>query len=198
LGNVLVFYRGNRGPESGNGFGPWQATRFAPPNKDLLVYLVAFRGNGYLQAQAYSRPYRAFELVLSSWRSNSAGMINFQNPTAVTNSGSLLEVLVTAAVKNAAAKTRVGLNLTATKFITNLMDELGVSARATKVFDGDKTLSAIRILPMLLFTKACHLNQFAGMNDILGVAERQQDRDQFDLRQDLTMKAGQICCCCSK
>ena len=120
--------------------------------------------------------------MLPSWRSNSAGLINFHNPTAVTNSGCLLEVLLTAAVKNAAAKAVGNIYCTGVDFILQLMDELGLLDRGhSQSFKRDSALSGIRVPQMLLLTQEKNGHQFASMKDILGVAERQRDSDEFDL-----------------
>jgi hypothetical protein len=47
--------------------------------------------------------YRACCLVLYLRNCNAAGWVNFQNPQAITNYGSLLEVLLALAIPNTAA-----------------------------------------------------------------------------------------------
>jgi hypothetical protein len=179
-GTTLAFYRGKRRDMS-IGYSNWQATRFAPPNKDLLLYLMALRQGGYFAAS--KEIIATHELVLPCWNGNSAGLMNFQDPRAVTNSGCLLEVLVTAAVKNAAANSIGGGTMcTVPEFILNLMSELGTLKIPTVAdFNSDEVLRSIRIPTFLLLTKQSHGSEFTSMSGILGVAERQTNRDEFDL-----------------
>jgi hypothetical protein len=185
LGTGLVFYRGICGPSDGNGFGSWQATRFAPPQKDLLLYLMAVWKEGCFEAKSASGKIRTYELVAPFWRSNSAGLIHFPNPNAVNNSGcpyGLLEVLVTAAVKNAAARdTGSCLHSDAAQFISKFMCELGLPPSTHPAFNRDRVLCQIRVPRMLLLTQASQCEQFLSMKGVLGVVERQRNSDEFDL-----------------
>ena len=79
----------------------WQKTVFPRPNFDCLLYLAAARPKGYFSTNFVE--YRSYDVVKALWSSNSAGLVNFQNPCAVINTGSLMEVLVAVAIPNAAA-----------------------------------------------------------------------------------------------
>lgn len=184
LGNNLMFYRGKRHDLQVDGYNFWQATRFAPADKDLLLYLISYRENGYLQALYPPETFRAYEVVLPFWRSNSAGSVNFQNPNAVTSSGALLEVLLSVAVKNAGARALSddGLRCKGPNFIRNLMLELGVpEPTSISILTTDRTISKVQLPKMLFLTQTDQFKKIGFMANILGMVERQKNSDEFDL-----------------
>ena len=185
-GNSLLFFRGRSKPEDGVGFASWQTTSFATPQNDLLLYLMACRKQGYLTTFRPAASFRTYEVLLSCWRSNSAGLINFQNPSAVGNSGSLLEVLLAAGVKNAAArKAEGGIDCSAVKFLAGLMSELGLGSvsETPDEIEEDATLNEIHVPRIIVPAQESQCQQFAahGLGSILGIAEGKQNKDDFDL-----------------
>jgi hypothetical protein len=164
-------------------FYAWQTTRFSPPHADILLYLMACRGQGYLTVVvADESAFRAYEVVSPSWRSNAAGLVNFQNPRAVVNSGSLLEVLTSAAVSNAAGRARIEHDFLS--FIAEFGEELGLKFFRTKQFTDDPILTKL-VVPKFIFpgthlllSKSRYLRNLGG---VLGTAERQANNEGFDL-----------------
>ena len=183
-GNSLLFFRGRRKPADKVGFASWQTTSFAPPQKDVLLYLMACRKDGYLTTSRPPESFGTHEVLLSCWRRNSAGLVNFQNPRAISNSGSLLEVLLAAGVKNAAARSaECRIDCNAVEFLAKLISELGLRAVSSMPISmkQDATLMEIRVPRIIVPAQESQCQQFAELGGILGIAERKQNKDEFDL-----------------
>ena len=167
------------------GVGCWQTTRFSPPNVDPLLYLMACRKDGYLTAQVKEHStavFRACEVVLPLWKSDSAGFVSFQNPNAARSSGCLLEVLLAVSVSNAAAKIPAkAVNSTLVNFIQNLTMELGVAncegMQVTFDLSSDNDLKSI-LIPKFIFPGGTNNQQ---LKSLLGCIKRQRNIDEFDL-----------------
>jgi len=137
LGNSLLFVAGpfktrlHFSAIQSNGTTLWQRTVFPLPESDCLLYLGAARANGYFSTRVAN--YRAFEVVKAMWRSHSAGMLNYQSPSAIVNTGSSMEVLVAAAVPNAAAAANSIFVRRFPSFIIKLCQELGTPAHKLEI-----------------------------------------------------------------
>ncbi len=135
-----------------------------------------------MSALSYPCIFRAHELVLTSWRSNAVGLVNFQNPRAVVNTRSLMEVLMSAAVSNAAGRGERAHGFVS--FIGAFGEELGIPYIPTAKFADDPIISNI-VVPKFIFPGPNHLlskNRYLGSLDgILGTAERQVDDEGIDL-----------------
>ena len=183
-GNNLLFFRGRRKPADGVGFASWQTTSFAPPQKDLLLYLMACRKDGYLTTNLPPESFCTHQVLLSCWRSNSVGLFNFHNQHATSNSGSLLEILLAAGLKNAAARSaerRIDCN--GVEFLAKLIPELGLRAVSSMPIrmKQDKTLMEIRVPRIIVPAQESQCQNFAEFGGILGIAERTQNTHEFDL-----------------
>ena len=152
---------------------------------DILLYLMACRERGYFTLAVGSAPFnfRAYQLVLPSWTGYVAGLVNFQNPRAVVNTGSLLEVLMKAAVSSAAGTASVSVPRGFEFFIVEFGAELGVETR-WQYFASDQILSKITI-PKFIFPGKYHLlskNEYLkGLDGILGTVERRHNSEGFSL-----------------
>ena len=172
----------------------WQTSCFPPPHTDILIYLMACRVGGYYcsYVQGSFVSYRTHQVLLPVWRSNSAGLVNFQNPSAIANSNSFLEILVAAAVPNAAAKAnQVSYahrgKCTGVGFFQELAQELGININRLSNFADfmfDNTLSSICV-PEYIFPgkERMLLNaiQSPSLRVLLGVVERQAASEKCDL-----------------
>jgi len=188
VGRSLFFFRGlpseHDAASEAAAFYSWQTTCFSPPHADVLLYLMACRSQGYFTvtvASAYC-VFRAHELVLSSWKSNAAGLLNFQNPKII-NSGSLLEVLMSAAVSNAAGRASATHGFV--PFLREFGAELGIPlTRVGSIFANDQILSEIQV-PKFIFPGQNRLlskNRYlVSLKGVLGTAERQENDNGFDL-----------------
>ena len=180
-GNSLHFFRGTSDASNQKGLPSWQLSSFASPQKDILLYLMACRKEGYLTVSLPPESFYTYEVLLSCWRSNSTGLVNFQNPSAVSNSG-LLEMLLVAAVKNAAAKSSEGnTDCSAVEFLALLLREMGLpdfSSLPTQIAR-DTTLIEIRVPRIIVPTQESQLTDFPKLGGILGIAERKQNKDEF-------------------
>ena len=162
----------------------WQTTVFAPVNKDILLYLGVCRAHGFFNCDAPNlSPFRTFEVVSACWKSNAAGSVNFQNPDAENNPGTKLEVMVTAAICNAAAS--LGKASRFANFLVQLAAELGVQLEDS---DAESLLSdsALRFLvPRYLFPGE---NESCDIGSLVGYVKRKKNKDQFDIKMTLPDK----------
>ncbi len=163
----------------------WQTTRFSPAHVDILLYLMACRSQGYfLVAMAVPAiSFCAHQLLLSTWSSKAAGLVNFQNPRAVINSGSFLEVLMSIAISNAAGRASGTHGFDS--FMREFGKELGlIEIIQTKKIARDKILSKLSI-PKFIFPGQNQLlsndRHLGRLNGLLGTAERQANVEGFDL-----------------
>jgi hypothetical protein len=190
LGSSLVFAPGPP-KRSFEGLYSWQRTCFPPPHIDILLYLASCRPGGFFTTMVGRLSFRAHQLIPKLWNGNIAGSINCQNPKAVINTGSLLEVLVAAAVPNAAARAserRIYPEFcSAADFLVELTAELGLTDSRLQVnqdFLRDRFLSSLRI-PKFIFPGNSDL-LFQGkyrecFEGNVGILERQQYADRSDL-----------------
>ena len=159
----------------------WQTTVFAPVNRDILLYLGVCRAQGFFNCDAPNvSPFRTCEVVSACWKSNAAGSVNFQNPDAENNPGTKLEVMVTAAICNAAAS--LGKASSFANFLVQLGSELGVQIKdsATESLLGD---SALRFLvPRYLFPGE---NESCDFGSLVGYVKRMKNKDQFNIKMTL-------------
>ncbi len=185
LGNSLIFVAGPFQQQllssviPPNGTTLWQRTVFRPPESDCLLYLAAARRNGYFSTELVN--YRAFEVVKAMWRSHSAGMVNYQNPSAILNTGTLMEVLVAAAVPNAAAAAENSVILRRfPSYICKLCKELGTPAHNLEIHmdsPGYPKLKAISIPRIILPCQTI----LPILTQTVGCLSRQPNKYRFDL-----------------
>jgi hypothetical protein len=160
------------------GYKNWQRTIFSPPKVDILLYLAACREGGYFTVfiNSMTIAHKACDVLLDVWNRNAAGWINSQNPTAVTNNGNMLEVLLAIAIPNAAALASTTTRYsTLSQFLIHFADQLGVVVQSTLELGGLD--SSVRI-PRFVFPGKDMSDFF---NKYVGSLERRPDADKFDL-----------------
>ncbi len=124
----------------------------------------------------------AHEIVLNLWSKNSVGAINFQNPRAIVNSGSLLEVLLATAAMNAAASFPTHC-ATLPDFLVGLARQLGVRLTDAALitlrqsFSGDEGLRRVTV-PRCLFPG---IDLPAKFPETVGLVQRVPNHDRYDL-----------------
>jgi hypothetical protein len=162
----------------------WQRTIFAPVELDPLLYIGSCRISGILSATlmvelsetVYGSPITVHRLLPSLWRRSSAGLINYQNQNAMTNTGSCLEVATAMSICNAASKCMRQKNSVA-GFLEKFMEELGVSDFSESIFKEIKPLNRL-IVPRMLFPCA-KIPDF--LAEYAGCVLRVPNQDQFDV-----------------
>ncbi len=164
----------------------WQATIFPKVNSDILVYLASCRQGGYFSVlnakDSIEYQFNACEVMKRLWCSNSAGMVSFQNPSAIINSGSFLEVLLAAAVFNAAT-TFPGSSGSLPKFFIAFLKQLGIvvtdycADTISKSFCDDPSLNEVMV-PRCLFPGEQLPGDFTGL---IGLVQRKRNMDKYDL-----------------
>jgi hypothetical protein len=185
VGQSTFFVRGlPREDAEDFAFFSWQTTCFSPANVDILLYLMACRENGYLTVSVTgsSCNFRAHEVVLPLLSSYTAGFVNFQNSRSF-NPGSMLEVLICAAVSNAAG--RASKTHGFTSFMLELGKELGVGQDSSyDKFSNDYILSKLCV-PKFIFPGQNLLlsnnRYFGNLKGLLGTAEKQANVESFYL-----------------
>ena len=156
----------------------WQTTVFAPVNRDLLLYLGVCRAHGFFDCNAPSvSPFHTCEVVSACWKSNAAGSVNFQNPDAENNPGTKLEVMVTAAICNAAASRGKARNFA--KFLVQLALELGVQLEKSGLAGFFQDSALHFLVPRYLFPGA---NVSCDTGSLVGYVKRMKNNDQFDIK----------------
>ena len=183
LGNSLNYVnkrliQGTCMPEDLAGDLAWQTTVFPPVHSDILVYLGTCRERGFFDpACSHVLPFLTYQIVSSCWKSNVAGLVNFQNPDAENNPGTKLEVTVAAAVCNAAAvKGSTGYFF---DYLHLLAMELGVQVKAEVLATLEKD-SAFKFPVPRFLLPGIQLDCEA--SKLIGLVKRIKNEDEFDVR----------------
>jgi hypothetical protein len=194
LGNSLYYVAGDGDKlVIKNRIFSWQKTVFAPPDFDPLLYIGSCRKSGFLslteltgtgKGQGVARPLTVSRVLPAFWNSNSAGSLNFQNESAICNSGSKLEVGLALSICNAAS-VQAGRSCKVIPFIHELMKQLGTKCPS---LDGClQGLQAIEI-PRMLFPYPDKLPTF--LEGYVGCIQRMRNKDRCDL---VIIGVGQTC-----
>jgi DNA polymerase III delta prime subunit len=192
LGYSLVFLPGPHRDEPIHGTIFWQRTVFPRPESDCLLYLSAVRAKGYLSTNLIDYP--ACEVVLALWRGNAAGLVNHQKTSAILNTGSLMEVLLAAAIPNAAANStakecEAGFDaIPFTSYIRQFCRELGIrnhkrKQRPFRFFPKDV------MLPRIIIPGRAILSM---LSNTVGCLSRQPNKDGFDLLLQIPGTSGNV------
>ena len=182
----LFFCKGAEGSQKpSRSLFSWQTTVFPSVSDDILVYLSSCRDGGYFMVRntaSIEQKFDAHEIVLNLWSKNSVGAVNFQNPRAIVNSGSLLEILLATAAMNAAASFTTHC-ARLPEFLVGLIRQLGVrmadavSDALRQSFSADKALLRVRV-PRCLFPGVELPDDFS---ETIGLVQRVANRDRYDL-----------------
>ena len=123
---------------------------------------------------------KAHQVVAPMWRSHSAGMVNFQNPNAVVNPGSCLEVALVLSVFNAASVSGTIL-VGIIDFLEEFVSQLGITltdGRTVKDMMGNDIAFQGVFIPRCL-VPGNTLPE--GISDFVGVLTRMNNNDEFDV-----------------
>ncbi len=156
----------------------WQTAVFSSFEQDMLLYLGACGEQGFFHVNGpcFHR-FNASEVCLSAWKWHAAGLINFQNLRANINPGSLLEVITTASICNAAAL-NAGDGIT--EFMVRFAVELGIcfAANTKKLFLKQMSQDNAFEIPSCVFPGTALPSD---MGETIGIVKRVENQDQFDL-----------------
>ena len=191
LGRSLYYSRGARRDNVVSRLFSWQTTVFPSVDQDILLYLSACRSSGYLSvihgvahrvspAHVLYNCLKAHQVVAPMWRSHSAGMVNFQNPNAVVNPGSCLEVALVLSVFNAASVSGTIL-VGIIDFLEEFVSQLGITltdGRTVKDMMGNDIAFQGVFIPRCL-VPGNTLPE--GISDFVGVLTRMNNNDEFDV-----------------